>query len=210
MRGGGASTYSRKILPIARRPADAASRELTRTLSRLIAAGEREAARVEREQAWAVRERARLSQPHVVSSLKARFDDSRSGYEGYTTGYNRSLIGERAHDLLTAISFASSLSEVDEVHLAGTGRAGPWAILTAALCADELASLQTERAWKFHELKDARHQDFLPSALRLGGLEGIIAALAPLPITFSDDAPLSPFIRSAWSASGAPAPKISP
>ena len=145
----------------------------------------------------------------VKGPFKARFDDSRSGYEGYTTGYNRSLIGERVHDLLTAISFASSLSEVDEVHLAGTGRAGPWAILTAALCADELASLQTERAWKFHELNDARHQDFLPSALRLGGLEGIIAALAPLPITFSDDAPLSPFIRSAWSASGAPAPKIS-
>ncbi|MDE0892717.1 MAG: hypothetical protein OSB14_11095, partial [Planctomycetota bacterium] len=143
----------------------------------------------------------------INDELGTRFDDSRSGYEGYTTGYNRTLIGERVHDILTAVAYATSLPEVQKVHLAGLDRAGPWASLAAALCADELASLSTNRSWSFYELSDARHPDFLPSALRLGGLEGITAACAPLRVEFTDEAQLSPLIHAAWAAAGAPAPK---
>ena len=143
----------------------------------------------------------------IDAELGTRFDDSRSGYEGYTTGYNRTLIGERVHDLLTAVSYARSLPGVERVHLAGLDRAGPWASLAAVLCTEKLSSLCTNRSWNFSELNDARHRDFLPSALRLGGLDGITAACAPLKVEFTDEAQLSPMMRAAWAAAGAPAPK---
>ena len=143
----------------------------------------------------------------INAELGTRFDDSRSGYEGYTTGYNRTLLGERVHDILTAVAYANSIAETKEVHLAGLDRGGPWASLAAVLCAEELASLSTNRSWGFDELSDARHPDFLPSALRLGGLDGIIAACAPLKVEFTDSAQLPPLIRAAWAAAGAHSPK---
>jgi hypothetical protein len=122
----------------------------------------------------------------VSDGHEQRFDDSRSGYEGYTTGYNRPLIAERVHDLLTAVRYARSLPEAGSVHLVGIGRAGPWTSLAAALCSEELSSLTTNHSWQFADLDNARHPDFLPGALRLGDLEGIIAACAPLSVVFTE------------------------
>ena len=146
----------------------------------------------------------------VGAPLGERFDDSRSGYEGYTTGYNRALIAERAHDILTAIAWARDLPDSELVHLAGLDRAGPWAILAAALSEGALTSLVANRSWGFEELEDARHPDFLPGALRLGGMTGITAACAPLALELTDDAPLAPALLSAWRAAGAAPPKVAP
>jgi cephalosporin-C deacetylase-like acetyl esterase len=144
----------------------------------------------------------------VDGSLGARFDDSRSGYEGYTTGYNRSLIAERVHDLLTAIAHARGRVESGQVHLVGLSRAGPWAILAAALSKDSLASLVANRSWEFADLRDARHPDFLPGALRLGDMTGISAACAPLKIKFTDSRPISSLLNDAWTAAGVPPPRV--
>ena len=144
----------------------------------------------------------------VGAPLGTRFDDSRSGYEGYTTGYNRALIAERVHDLLTAIVYARDLSKATSVHLAGLDRAGPWAVIAAALSEETLSSLAANRSWTFEELTDARHPDFLPGALRLGGMTGITAACAPLQIEFTDSAPIDPELRTAWVAIDARPPLV--
>ncbi|MCH2107087.1 MAG: hypothetical protein MK291_10640, partial [Planctomycetes bacterium] len=138
----------------------------------------------------------------------ARFDDSRSGYEGYTTGYNRALVAERAHDLLTAVAFAGELPGAKSVHLAGLDRAGPWAVLAAALSEGALTSLVANRSWSFKELQDPRHPDFLPGALRVGGMPGITAACAPLQVELTDPAPLDPLVTSAWRAARATPPRV--
>jgi len=144
----------------------------------------------------------------VSEALGPRFDDSRSGYQGYTTGYNRALIAERVHDLLTAIAHARSRAGKGRVHLVGLDRAGPWAVLAAALSKDSLASLVANRSWEFAELRDARHPDFLPGALRLGDMTGITAACAPLGIEFTDSRPISFVLHDAWEAAGAPPPRV--
>jgi len=169
-------------------------------------------------EAWqALRQEARASASDALllidvlgvgGSLGPRFDDSRSGYEGYTTGYNRALVAERVHDLLTAIAYARELAGAGRVHLAGLDRAGPWAILAAALSEDSLSSLVANRSWDFHELVDARHPDFLPGALRLGGLTGVTTACAPLQVEFTDDAPIRPEVRAAWVVAGARPPRV--
>jgi len=144
----------------------------------------------------------------VDGSLGPRFDDSRSGYEGYTTGYNRTLIAERVHDILTAVAHARSRTGKSRVHLVGLDRAGPWAVLAAALSEDSLTSLVANRSWEFAELRDARHPDFLPGALRLGDMTGIAAACAPLGIEFTDSRPISFVLHDAWEAAGAPPPRV--
>jgi hypothetical protein len=146
----------------------------------------------------------------VDSPLGPRFDDARSGYEGYTTCYNRSLIAERVHDILTAIAYAHQRSTSHSVHLVGLDRAGPWAILAAALAPDALASLTTNRSWDFTDLHDARHPDFLPGALRLGGMTGITTACAPLAIEFTEDKPITQELQAAWLAAGVELPSVAP
>jgi len=144
----------------------------------------------------------------VGGSLGPRFDDSRSGYEGYTTGYNRALIAERVHDILTAVVYAHDRAGTEKVHLAGLERAGPWAVMAAALSEGAVSSLVANRSWSFDEFSSARHPDFLPGVLRIDGMQGIAAACAPLEIEFTDSAPLCPEVRSAWVAAGAPLPRV--
>jgi len=186
---------------------------------RVVASSTPWSARLSPEAWQAMRQEARASATEALllidalgvgASLGTRFDDSRSGYEGYTTGYNRALIAERVHDLLTAIAWARDLPEVTSVHLAGLDRAGPWAVLSAAISEGALSSLVANRSWTFEELTDARHPDFLPGALRLGGMRGITAACAPLSLELTDPKPLSSELTEAWLAAGAKPPRVAP
>jgi dienelactone hydrolase len=47
-----------------------------------------------------------------------------SGYAGYTTCYNRPLLANRVHDILTAVSFARGPLKSKRVHMLGLERAG--------------------------------------------------------------------------------------
>src|SRR5262249_13989 len=49
-------------------------------------------------------------------------------FAGYTFGYNRPLVAERVHDILTAIAFAQGKG-AKVIHLVGQGEAGPWVVL---------------------------------------------------------------------------------
>src|SRR5205823_12435281 len=53
-------------------------------------------------------------------------------YAGYTFGYNRPLVAERVHDILTAVTFAKSHPQARTVRLIGWESAGPWVVLTRA------------------------------------------------------------------------------
>ena len=52
-------------------------------------------------------------------------------FAGYTFGYNRPLVAERTHDILTAVAFAQRMG-AKAVHLVGIGEAGPWVVLARA------------------------------------------------------------------------------
>src|SRR5205807_2484320 len=60
-------------------------------------------------------------------------------YAGFTFGYNRTLLAERVHDVLTAVAFARGFEKTRKVHLAGFGKAGPWLLLARGLCDDAVA-----------------------------------------------------------------------
>src|SRR5262249_57648108 len=55
-------------------------------------------------------------------------------FAGYTFGYNRPLVANRVHDILTAVAHAKNYDKVKQVHLVRFGKAGPWVLLALGLC----------------------------------------------------------------------------
>ncbi len=51
---------------------------------------------------------------------------------GFTFGYNRSLLANRVHDILTAVAFVKGHEKTKTVDLLGIDKAGPWVLLARA------------------------------------------------------------------------------
>ena len=104
-------------------------------------------------------------------------------FAGYTFGYNRSLMADRVHDILTAISFVKNHGETKSVHLAGFGKAGPWALTARALAGDAVGKTVVDvNRFKFEGIKSMDDENLLPGALRYGGLPSFAALIAPHPL----------------------------
>ena len=56
-----------------------------------------------------------------------------------TFGYNRPLLANRVHDILTAVAMAKRHEKTKTVHLVGLDKAGPWVLLARGLCGDAVA-----------------------------------------------------------------------
>ena len=118
---------------------------------------------------------------------KLPVDERRHGwYAGYTYGYNRTLIAQRVHDLLTAIAFARAQPGVERVRLMGMEDAGVWAVLAAGLAGDAVDRVAVDLTWSFGDVDSVDHPGFLPGALRYGGVDGFAALIAPVPVRICD------------------------
>ena len=129
-------------------------------------------------------------------------DGGRHGtYVGYTYGYNRTLLAQRVHDVLTAIAYARDLPGAERVRLLGTGDAGVWAVLAAALAGDAVERVATELPWDFDEVESFDHPGFLPGAVKYGGVDAFAALLAPRELRVYGGA-LPAGVRRAYAAAG--------
>ena len=54
-------------------------------------------------------------------------------YAAFTLGYNRGVLANRVHDLLTVLALARDWQGTKSLRLVGVGEAGPWALLARAL-----------------------------------------------------------------------------
>jgi len=129
-------------------------------------------------------------------------------YVGYTWGYNRTLIGNRVHDLLTAVAFAGSLDGIEAVRLAGAERAAVWVALASALAGggvERTVVALGEAPPAFSASLGVDDPDFLPGALRYGGLPYFLALCAPreLRVVLPPEADLDAVVRAAYEAAGA-------
>jgi hypothetical protein len=109
-------------------------------------------------------------------------------YAGYTFGYNRLFLGERVHDILTAVTFAKSEAQAKSVHLVGWESAGPWVVLARALAGDAVARRAGDAVartaadldgFRFEEVKANDDPMMLPGAVKYGGLPAFAAMCAP-------------------------------
>jgi dienelactone hydrolase len=102
------------------------------------------------------------------------------GFAGYNYGYNRTLLANRVHDILTAVAYARSLPGVKRVHLVGFGKAGPWVVLARALCGDAVDRTAADlNGFRFEQVKSTDDEMMQPGALKYGGLPVLAALCAP-------------------------------
>jgi dienelactone hydrolase len=101
-------------------------------------------------------------------------------YAGYTFGYNRPLLANRVHDILTTLAYAKSLPKAESVHLAGIAEAGPWVLLARSLAGDAVARTAADfHQFQFESVRTASDPMMLPGALKYGGLSALTALSAP-------------------------------
>ncbi len=101
-------------------------------------------------------------------------------YAGYFYGYNRALVAERVHDILTAVTYARSNDKVKSLSLVGFEKAGPWVMLARGLCGDAVTRTAADvNGFSFNTVEDFDHENMLPGALKYGGLMTLAGVIAP-------------------------------
>jgi hypothetical protein len=127
--------------------------------------------------------KAAILAPDVLltgESAGARPAPVNKDYAGYTFGYNRPLLANRVHDILTAVAFARGHEKTKTVHLVGFDKAGPWAVLARALCGDAVARTAADvDQFRFDKVVSTSDEMLLPGALKYGGLPAFAALCAP-------------------------------
>ncbi len=125
-------------------------------------------------------------------------------FAGYTFGYNRPLLANRVHDILTAIAMAKGREETKKIHLVGFGKAGPWVALARGLCGDAVARTAADfDQFRFERVRTTTDDMMLPGALKYGGLPALAAVAAPGEL-FVHNAASDPndWLQAAYKASG--------
>jgi dienelactone hydrolase len=101
-------------------------------------------------------------------------------FAGFTFGYNRPLLANRVHDILTAVAFVRQHEMTKTVHLAGFDKSGPWVVLARALCGDAVARTAADLdQFRFEKVTTVGDEMMLPGALKYGGLPAFAALCAP-------------------------------
>lgn len=104
-------------------------------------------------------------------------------YGGFTFGYNRCLVANRVHDILTAVAGLRKNEQVQKIEVVGTGEAGPCVLLAAGLLGDKIAGVIADAGGLSYErLPPNTDPLFLPGALKYGGIGGLAALSAPTPL----------------------------
>jgi dienelactone hydrolase len=128
-------------------------------------------------------------------------------FAGYTFGYNRPLLANRVHDILTAVVYARSLERVKAVHLLGEGKAGPWVLLARGLCGADLVNRTAAdvNEFRYEKVRTITDEMMLPGALKYDGLSALAALAAPGELYFHNyhGTGSGPWMKGVYAAAGA-------
>ncbi len=128
------------------------------------------------------------------------------GFVGYTYGYNRTLLANRVHDVLTLVAFGQTVAGAKNIRVVGFGEMGVVAILAKALAGDAVSKTAADlNQFSFENVKDTADPMMLPGALKYGGLGAFLALCAPGEVLVhnqrgTDTGKIS---RAAYAAAGA-------
>lgn len=130
-------------------------------------------------------------------------------FAGYTFGYNRPLMADRVHDILTAVAWVKGQKGVKTVDLVGFGKAGPWVALARGLCGDTVTRTAVDlNNFRFEQITDMNDEMMLPGGLKYGGLLTLASLAAPHELLLHNTARFGPgsftFLAAAYEAAGQP------
>jgi dienelactone hydrolase len=120
-----------------------------------------------------------------------------------TFAYNRPLLAQRVHDILTAVAFVRGNEKTKQVDLVGWEAAGPWVMLARALCGDTVARTAADvNDFTFEKVKTTDDLMMLPGAVKYGGLYALMGLATPgeLYLHHMDRATMESWLPSAYAA----------
>ena len=98
-------------------------------------------------------------------------------YAGYWLGYARSIVAERAHDLLTTMAFGCRLSRTGRVRVFAARGTAAWAVPAMVLAGEAVeASTIISDGWDYSQISSDDDPLLLPGAMKYGGLRGFLRA----------------------------------
>lgn len=112
--------------------------------------------------------------PGVPTTLTPVKDEAR--FATFNHGYNRTVLAQRAHDLLTLVAFARTTLRPSALHLVAVDRAGVWALLARALAGDAIdrASIDLD-GFDFGQVTVPLDEMMLPGGLKYGGVHAFLS-----------------------------------
>jgi hypothetical protein len=128
-------------------------------------------------------------------------------YAGYTFGYNRPLLANRVHDIVSAVAAARGLAKTGKVDLLGFESAGPWVVLARGLCGDAVNRTAADlNQFRFESVLSMDNEMMLPGALKYGGLPVLAALAAPYELYLhnTQNAGSDSWLKAAYAAAGRP------
>ena len=124
----------------------------------------------------------------------------------YTYCYNDTLFVQRVHDVLTLISWVGNDEhEPKRLNLIGTNGAGPIAAAARTVAAGAVTKLAVDtKGFRFGDLTDYRHPEFLVGAVKYGDLPALLSLSAPHPLWIGGEAGSTPkVVKAAYAAANA-------
>ncbi len=123
-----------------------------------------------------------------------------AGFAGYTFGYNRTLLANRVHDLLTVVAFGRTVTKAQTIHLVGWGEAGPWAVLAKALAGDAVSRTAADlNKFTFAAIQSTSDPMLLPGALKYGDIGSFQALCAPGALLAHNESAQDEFVAALYS-----------
>lgn len=96
-------------------------------------------------------------------------------YGAFYYGYNRGVLANQVHDLLTEIAFVRGWTKVRQIDLVAFGATGPAALLARGLAGDAITFSDIDlNGFDFNQVKESLDPMMLPGALKYGGIYGFV------------------------------------
>ncbi len=98
----------------------------------------------------------------------------RLGYSGFSNGYERTILANRVHDLLSLIALSQGIAGNKSIRIVGTGEPGVAALYAAAIAGPAISQTAIDlNGFDYDRVKDETDPAFTPGALKYGGVFGV-------------------------------------
>ncbi len=96
-------------------------------------------------------------------------------YPAFNLGYNRSVVGNRVHDLLTVVAMVRGWKQTQKLAVVADGKAGTPALLAKAIADESIDKLAVDLGgFDFDKVNEGDDEMLLPGALKYGGVRGFL------------------------------------
>jgi dienelactone hydrolase len=100
---------------------------------------------------------------------------SKQEYAGFYYGYNRGVMANRVHDLLSEIALVRGWAGTRKIKMIASGNVAPAALLARGLAGDAIATAVIDLGgFDFDQVKTDEDPMMLPGALKYGGIYGFV------------------------------------